>query len=208
VERVVSVHSLWSIPQFRAVVKFIIVIYKYAGLDASKAYNEIHASSLIAETLGTSKRIGKLDPTSVDKEWQIQYSTPTSTKSSPKSSSSSSGTPPPLQTIINSFDFEEVGKRFLKPKTWAFYSSAATDLITMRANRSFLDSIWFRPRGLVNVKNINTRSKILGIDVDLPIFVAPAALAKLAHPEGEKALARACGRTGIPQCVSIACKSP
>lgn len=72
----------------------------------------------------------------------------------------------------------------------------------MRANRSLLDQIWFRPRGLIDVSTINTRSKILGIDVDIPLFIAPAAFAKLAHPEGEKALARAAATKGIVQCIS------
>lgn len=152
--------------------------------------------------------MGVLDPESVDEQWQSQYYTSKSTGFSSTSSSSSAAALPPLQSIINSFDFEEVSKGFLTPKTWAFYSSAATDLITMRANRSFLDSIWFRPRGLVNVRKVSTRSKILGINVDLPLFVAPAALAKLAHPEGEKALAKSCERTGIPQCVSLFCRHP
>jgi len=71
----------------------------------------------------------------------------------------------------------------------------------MRANRSFLDRIWFRPRGLIDVRRVTTRSRILGVEVNLPLFVAPAALAKLVHPDGEKALASACARTGIAQCV-------
>jgi L-lactate dehydrogenase (cytochrome) len=96
-----------------------------------------------------------------------------------------------------------VAKRKLTPKAWAFYSSAATDLVTMHANRSFLDRIWFRPRGLVDVRKVKIGSKILGVDVKLPLFVAPAALAKLVHPDGEKALARACAQTGIAQCVSL-----
>lgn len=35
----------------------------------------------------------------------------------------------------------------------------------------------------------------------LPIFIAPAALARLGHPDGEKNLVRAAGRTGILQSV-------
>ena len=42
---------------------------------------------------------------------------------------------------------------------------------------------------------------MLGESVDLPFFVSPAAMARLAHPEGERALARGCEGRGVAQCV-------
>jgi L-lactate dehydrogenase (cytochrome) len=171
------------------------VIYKYAGRDATKAYGEIHAPSLIAQNLDRSKRIGSLDERSVDNEWISPP--PGATKELEDYGK------PPLHTLINSHDFESVASRSLAKKTWAFYSSAATDLITREANKTFLDRIWFRPRALIDVKNVSTKSKILGCDVSMPLFIAPAALAKLAHPDGEKALALGCAKTGIAQCVRI-----
>jgi len=42
---------------------------------------------------------------------------------------------------------------------------------------------------------------MLGQSVDLPFFVSPAAMARLAHPEGERALARGCEGRGVAQCV-------
>lgn len=108
---------------------------------------------------------------------------------------------PPLSTIINAHDFEAVSARTLPAKTYAFYASGATDLTTKRANEALLQRIWFRPRLMRNVAAIDTRSRILGAEVSLPLFVSPAAHAKLAHPEGEKAIARACASRGIVQAV-------
>jgi L-lactate dehydrogenase (cytochrome) len=113
------------------------------------------------------------------------------------------GERPPLTTIINTYDFEEAASYTLNKKTWAFYSSAATDLITRDANKSMLDRIWLRPRVMRNVKEVSTRSSMLGCDVDFPLFVSPAAMAKLVHPDGEKAIAAACATHKIPQCVSF-----
>jgi len=113
----------------------------------------------------------------------------------------STGEKPGLDTILNTYDFEEVASRTLSKKTWAFYSSAATDCITRDANKAVYDRIWWRPRLLRNVREINTKAKILGCDSDFPLFISPAALAKLVHPEGEKAMARACEAKGIIQCV-------
>lgn len=109
---------------------------------------------------------------------------------------------PPLETLINSYDFEVVASTTASSKTWAFYSSASTDMITRDANKSCFDRIWFRPRVLRNVRSVDTRTRILGSDFNLPLFVSPAAMAKLIHPEGECAIARACETKGIMQGVS------
>jgi isopentenyl diphosphate isomerase/L-lactate dehydrogenase-like FMN-dependent dehydrogenase len=66
------------------------------------------------------------------------------------------------------------------------------------------DRIWFRPRLLRNIRHIDTSTKILGHDVTLPFFVSPAAMAKLAHSDGELALAKGCEKFGISQCVRAA----
>ena len=54
---------------------------------------------------------------------------------------------------------------------------------------------------LRNIRQRNTRCNILGYDSELPIFVSPAALAKLVHPDGEKGIATGCHSKGIIQCV-------
>jgi len=109
---------------------------------------------------------------------------------------------PPLNTVINSYDFEEIASRTLSKKTWAFYSSAATDCITREANRTAFDRIWWRPRVLRNVGSVDTRSRMLGYNVSMPLFIAPAGLAGLVHSDGEGAMAAACAEKGIIQCVS------
>lgn len=42
---------------------------------------------------------------------------------------------------------------------------------------------------------------MLGFKSSLPIFISPAAMGRLAHPDGEKALARAAGSSGFPYIV-------
>lgn len=109
---------------------------------------------------------------------------------------------PPLFTLLSSHDFEIVAEKTLSPKAWAFYSSAATDLITTKANKSFFDRIWFRPRILKDVRKVSTGCQIQGIPSALPLFVSPASMAKLAHNSGEKGIAAACRSREILQCVS------
>lgn len=110
---------------------------------------------------------------------------------------------PPLELLLSSHDFEKVAAQELSKKTWAFYSSAATDMLTRDANKFMMDRILLRPRVLRNVTQVDTKTKILGCQTGLPLFVSPAAMAKMVHPEGELAMARGCAKYGVGQCVSI-----
>ncbi|EAW10167.1 FMN-dependent alpha-hydroxy acid dehydrogenase [Aspergillus clavatus NRRL 1] len=171
------------------------IILKYAGRDATKAYSEAHTPGVIKQYLPSEKYMGLLDKSTINDEWlkQPPSENPQVVLENEK---------PPLDTLINSHDFELVASKTASKKTWAFYSSAATDLLTRNANKSCFDRIWFRPRVLRNVRSVDSSSKILGIDSSLPLFVSPAAMAKLIHPDGECAIAKACESRGIMQGVS------
>ncbi|KAI9829069.1 MAG: hypothetical protein M1832_000092 [Thelocarpon impressellum] len=171
------------------------IILKHAGRDATRAYDEIHAPSLISDTLPLEKQLGTVDASTVTAEWARPP--PGETKQP-----AVKGEKPSLHSIINSYDFEAVAEQTISKKAWAFYSSAATDLITRDANKSFYDKIWLRPRILTDVRWASTKTRILGCESEAPFMVAPAAVAKLVHPEGEKALARGAAARGIFQCVS------
>ena len=43
---------------------------------------------------------------------------------------------------------------------------------------------------LRDVSNVNTKTTLLGNEIDFPIAIAPSGLHKLAHPDGEIATAR------------------
>src|SRR5258706_9955600 len=88
-------------------------------------------------------------------------------------------------------------------KTWAFYAGAANDCITRDANRTWYEKIWLRPRLLRDVAKVSTKARIMGHDVEMPFMISPAALAKLSHPDGELAMARAAVAKGVAMCVSV-----
>jgi L-lactate dehydrogenase (cytochrome) len=173
------------------------VILKYAGRDATEAYSAVHSPSVLKTGLEPDKFKGSLDKSTVDEEW-LKLPPGENTKVLLDNEK------PPLGTLINSHDFEVIASKTANKKTWAFYSSASTDLITRDANKSCFDRIWLRPRVLRNVREVNTKTTILGGNYKLPLFVSPAAMAKLIHPEGECAIARACEKKGIIQGVRLA----
>lgn len=61
---------------------------------------------------------------------------------------------------------------------------------------------YFRPRVLRDVTTGSTECEFMGVKSTLPIFISPAAMAKLGHPLGEVNLTKGAGRCGIVQGVS------
>ena len=92
---------------------------------------------------------------------------------------------------INVFDFEPVAKRNLRPAHYTFLSMGIQDEFTLRANRAAFGSFQLRPRRLVDVRDLDTASELLGEKLSCPIVLAPASAQKAFHPEGELAVARA-----------------
>ena len=165
------------------------IIDEYLGQDASKAYNEVHSPSLAERQLGAEGVVGILDESTVTNEWKQKQASNIESGATPKTDKEQR---PPLDAILNSYDFEAAAKQHLSAKSWAYMSGAANDCFTLENNINWWRRIYFRPRILVGVKDVDTSTTILGKKYTVPIFNSPAGLAKLSHDEGEKAMARAC----------------
>ena len=74
----------------------------------------------------------------------------------------------------------------------------------MRENRAAFERVRFDPRWLTDVSQREIATTVLGERVAMPVILAPAGLARLVHPEGELAVARAAGAAGTIFCVSTA----
>ncbi|KAJ1674142.1 hypothetical protein EV182_003874 [Spiromyces aspiralis] len=64
-------------------------------------------------------------------------------------------------------------------------------MLTLANNEQAFDRIQIRPRILRDVSNVNTRTTVLGHRISSPICIAPTAMQRMAHPDGECATARA-----------------
>ena len=60
----------------------------------------------------------------------------------------------------------------------------------------------------VDVTNISTTTTVLGTEISMPVMLAPCGFNKLAHPDGEFAVARACAAAGTIQVLSSASNIP
>jgi L-lactate dehydrogenase (cytochrome) len=71
----------------------------------------------------------------------------------------------------------------------------------MRENRSAFLKVWFRPKVLVDVENIDMSTTMLGTKVDIPFYVTATALGKLGHHEGEVILTRVARKHNVIQMI-------
>ncbi|CAN6651158.1 L-lactate dehydrogenase (cytochrome) [Trichomonascus vanleenenianus] len=165
-------------------------ILRLAGQDATEDFEMIHPKGTIEENLDESVHVGELD------ESEVIETTSSESPEQPK------GTLPALPAMLNLYDFEATAKSLLAPKAWAYYFSASDDLLTKDYNQEAFRKVLLRPRVFKNAVSVNTESSIAGYKTKLPVFVAPAAMARLAHESGERGIAAACGREGILQMIS------
>merc|ERR1719171_2133865 len=104
---------------------------------------------------------------------------------------------PPIEAMLNIYDFEAVAQRVMEPTAWAYYSSGGDDEITLRENRRAYQRIYFKPRILINVREISLATTIAGFGSEMPCYFTATALGKLAHPDAEPGIVRAAHRAGL-----------
>jgi isopentenyl diphosphate isomerase/L-lactate dehydrogenase-like FMN-dependent dehydrogenase len=98
--------------------------------------------------------------------------------------------------VINVDDFEAAARERLEPGAYGYIAGGAGDEHTLRRNRAAFEGWELRPRVLVDISAVSTRTTVLGTEVALPVLVAPTAFQRLAHPDGETATARAAAAAG------------
>jgi len=97
-----------------------------------------------------------------------------------------------LNELVSLLDFEGAAQSRISHMVWEYYSGVA-DEITLRWNREAYDRLRLRPKVLVDVSKIDTRTTLFGQELAHPILLAPAADHRMIHPEGEAATARGAG---------------
>ncbi|KAG5597465.1 hypothetical protein H5410_038697 [Solanum commersonii] len=101
-----------------------------------------------------------------------------------------------MEEVTNVTEYQEIAKKKLPKMVYDYYASGAEDQWTLAENRNAFSRILFRPRILIDVSKIDMTTTVLGFKISMPIMIAPTAMQKMAHPEGEYATARAASAAG------------
>ncbi|RCK63428.1 Cytochrome b2, mitochondrial [Candida viswanathii] len=108
---------------------------------------------------------------------------------------------PDLSQIYNLYDFEFVARHTMEPVGWSYYSSLADGEATFRLNTASYQRIFFKPKVMVDVTDVDISTTMLGTKVSFPVYITATALGKLGHEDGEKVLTRSADKQDIIQMI-------
>lgn len=111
-------------------------------------------------------------------------------------------TPKSLGDCYNIADLRALAHRRLPRPIFHYLDGAAEDEITAHRNTFAFDNLRIAPGCLRDVSTVKTATRVLGQDVEWPIFCGPTGASRFCHPEGELAVAKACADTGTLYCLS------
>ncbi len=88
---------------------------------------------------------------------------------------------PPVQELVNAAEFEAIAARKLDNLTFAEIAGS---------ERGAFDHITFRPRLMIDSRQIDLTAQLFGQSLFTPILIGPLSNQKRFHPDGELAMAR------------------
>ena len=104
--------------------------------------------------------------------------------------------------VVNIEDLRKLARRRLPRAAFDYLDGGAANEITLRSNCRAFDEVTFRPRQAIAFEKCAMSTRVVGIDLALPLILAPVGYSRLMHPEGEIAAARAAGEAGTAYILS------
>ncbi len=99
-------------------------------------------------------------------------------------------------------DLRRIARRRLPRGVFDYIDGGAEDESTMAANTAAFRRRTFSPRVLRDVSDVEISSTLLGRKLAYPLVLAPTGFTRIAHSDGELAVARAAKRAGLPYTLS------
>jgi len=98
--------------------------------------------------------------------------------------------------IVNIEDLRQMARRRVPRPFFDYLDGGAEGEVTLSENCRAFREVSFRPRHAVGIPNCDLRTKVLGLDLSLPLMLAPVGYSRVMHPDGEKGAARQAGLAG------------
>ena len=99
-------------------------------------------------------------------------------------------------------ELEVRARQALAAPVWDYVDGGSGSETSLRRNRRALDRLALEQRILVDIREVDLSTELLGIRIPTPIIVAPVGGLFRIHPGGDPEMARGCGRQGTPFTVS------
>src|SRR5437016_13772141 len=93
-------------------------------------------------------------------------------------------------------EIRRAARERLPREVWNFGDGGAETETTLRRNRRHLDRLAIQQHVLVDVRQIDLRTSLLGVPLAWPVSVAPMGGLILFHPEGDVEMARGAAKAG------------
>lgn len=105
--------------------------------------------------------------------------------------------------VITVDDIERIALKNLDDGPRGYYQSGADDQQTLTENKHAFRRLRLRPRMLRGVKDRDMTVTLLGRQrLSMPLGIAPSAMQRMAHPDGEEATAKAAEKAGTVMILS------
>src|SRR5436853_162433 len=104
--------------------------------------------------------------------------------------------PPAPPRFVTLTAIRQAARRRLPRAVWNFGAGGAETETTRRRNRRHLDRLAIQQNVLVDVRQIDLRTTLLGVPLAWPVTVAPMGGLVLFHPEGDLEMARGTAQAG------------
>ena len=99
-------------------------------------------------------------------------------------------------------DLRLIAKRRLPGGIFDYIDGGAEDEVSLHRNRDAYQRYEFVPRILRDVSNIDTSTTFLGRTLPSPLIFSPTGFTRIAHSQGELAVARVAAAHQLPYCLS------
>ena len=101
-----------------------------------------------------------------------------------------------LKNCYNFEDFRKLAKKKLPAPIFHYIDGGSDDESTLRRNTDSFNDCDLVPNILASVGKPDLSTTLFGRKIDMPIFLSPAAMQRLYHPDGDKASAKAAEKFG------------
>lgn len=99
-------------------------------------------------------------------------------------------------------DVRRIAKRNLPGGVFDYIDGGAEDEVSLRRNTSAFVDMKLHPNVLCDVAKVDTSTTLFGVERQTPILLAPTGFTRIAHTDGELAVARAAAKYSMPYALS------